>query len=77
MQTWQFLYFLFNKYIKYKNRTFWSFYLYGRFETGRFETFETSAWIYRPAFSWKQAQNARIHLIENERFGWFSRKQGL
>ncbi len=37
----------------------------------------TSARIYRPAFSWKQAQNARIHLIENERFGWFSRKQGL
>jgi hypothetical protein len=25
----------------------------------------------------KQAQNARFHLIENERFGWFSRKQGL
>jgi hypothetical protein len=25
--------------------------------------------IYRPAFSGKQAQNARIHLIENERFG--------
>jgi hypothetical protein len=29
MQTWQFLYFLFNKYIKFKN---------GRFETRRFET---------------------------------------
>jgi hypothetical protein len=28
-------------------------------------------------FSRKQAQNARFHLIENERFGWFSRKQGL
>ncbi len=38
---------------------------------------DSSARIYRPAFSWKQAQNARIHLIENERFGWFSRKQGL
>ncbi len=29
-----------------------------------------------PVFT-KQAQNARFHLIENERFGWFSRKQGL
>jgi hypothetical protein len=38
---------------------------------------KNSARIYRPAFSWKQAQNACIHLIENERFGWFSRKQGL
>ncbi len=28
-------------------------------------------------FSRKQAQNARFHLIENERFGWFSRKHGL
>ncbi len=39
--------------------------------------FAFCARIYRPAFSGKQAQNARIHLIENERFGWFSRKQGL
>ncbi len=38
MQTWQFLYFLFNKYIKFKNLKFWSFDLYGRFETWRFET---------------------------------------
>ncbi len=34
----QILYFLFNKYIKFKNQTFWSFYLYGRLETRRFET---------------------------------------
>ncbi len=47
MQTWQFLYFLFNKYIKFKNRTFWSFYLYGRFETKHFETrrFETRRFV--------------------------------
>jgi hypothetical protein len=44
---------------------------------GVFHSINSSARIYRPAFSWKQAQNARIHLIENERFGWFSRKQGL
>jgi hypothetical protein len=37
----------------------------------------TCARIYRPQFSRKQTQNARFHLIENERFGWFSRKQGL
>jgi hypothetical protein len=29
-----------------------------------------------PVFT-KTSQNARFHLIENERFGWFSRKQGL
>jgi hypothetical protein len=31
----------------------------------------SGARIYRPSFSRKQAQNARFHLIENERFGWF------
>jgi len=55
MQTWQFLYFLFNKYIKFKNWTFWNQTFWNltfckpdvlqtwRFETGRFETrrFET------------------------------------
>ncbi len=44
MQTWQFLYFLFNVYIKFKNRTFWSFYLYGRFKTRRFETRRFETW---------------------------------
>jgi hypothetical protein len=38
--------------------------------------FQFGARIYRPSFSRKQAQNARFHLIENERFGWFSRKTG-
>ncbi len=33
--------------------------------------------IYRPAFSWKQAQNARIQsVIENERFGLVFTKTG-
>ncbi len=47
MQTWQFLYFLSNKYIKFKNWTYWSFYLYGRFETKRFKTrqFETYRFV--------------------------------
>ncbi len=44
MQTWQFLYFLFNKYIKFKYWTRWSFYLYGRFETKRFETRRFETW---------------------------------
>ncbi len=44
MQTWQFLYFMFNKYIKFKNCTYWSFYLYGRFETKRFETRRFETW---------------------------------
>ncbi len=44
MQTWQFLYFSFNKYIKFTNWTYWSFYLYGRFESGRFETRRFETW---------------------------------
>ncbi len=36
--------FLFNKYIKLNNRTFWSFYLYEHFETGRFETLRYETW---------------------------------
>ena len=44
MKTWQFLYFLFNKYIKFKNWTYWSFYLYERFETGGFETRRFETW---------------------------------
>jgi hypothetical protein len=38
MQTWQIQYFLFNNYFKFKNQTFRSFYLCGRFETRCFET---------------------------------------
>ncbi len=36
--------FLFNKYIKFNNRTFWSFYLNGHFETGRLETLLYETW---------------------------------
>ncbi len=44
MQTWKFLYFLFNKYIRFKNQTYWSFYLYGRFETIHFEIRRFETW---------------------------------
>jgi hypothetical protein len=46
MQTWQFLSFLFNKDIKFKNLTFWIFYLYRCFETGRFETGRFETWLF-------------------------------
>ncbi len=53
MQTWQFLYFLFNKYIKFKNRTFWGFYLSGCFETKCLETRRFETWGFVNLTFWK------------------------
>jgi len=41
------------------------------------ESREISAGIYRPAFSLKQAQNARIQTVKKSVLGLFSRKMGL
>jgi hypothetical protein len=47
------------------------------FGRGRQKWLKSCAWIYRPAFSWKQAQNAHIQSMKTSVLGLFLRKLGL